>query len=316
MQMVNSYSNFMIYELKNNGERARLNIIEEEFIQNDGKAILHSSQVLIIIKEEIRRIYIWKGFESSVRKKFIASRVAGELQNELTHTAHFHRCKIISVDQGDEPNEFLKNFNFKKIKIEKKKEDSHKDQKNVIKSSISNFNYPSFQKKNQNKKEIIYNNKQTVNGIEQTIPNEKELLDEILKNKSLQSYKRKHILIGRAKLYGIIEKKSDIFGKQVEKKNWEQIIKFPKDIIELEEYKLRIHLNPKNNIVKAIEIFENLSEKKENIQIDKKSVVRYNFEKWTVNYLRQYCKENKIKIPSGCKKAEVVRYINEYLNSL
>ncbi|MBY8981768.1 MAG: hypothetical protein KGD57_02390, partial [Candidatus Lokiarchaeota archaeon] len=79
--MVNSYSNFMIYELKNNGERARLNITEEEFIQNDGKAILHSSQVLIIIKEEIRRIYIWKGFESSVRKKFIASRVAGELQN-------------------------------------------------------------------------------------------------------------------------------------------------------------------------------------------------------------------------------------------
>ena len=71
----------------------------------------------IIIKEELRRIYIWKGLSSSIRKKFIASRVASELQREITNSSHFHRCKIISVDQGDEPVEFLNAFGFKKVLV-------------------------------------------------------------------------------------------------------------------------------------------------------------------------------------------------------
>ena len=71
-------SNFMMFELKDSGEKERVYATEQELIQNNGRKFLHDSQVLLIIKEELRRIYIWKGFQSTVRKKFIASRVAQE----------------------------------------------------------------------------------------------------------------------------------------------------------------------------------------------------------------------------------------------
>jgi len=106
------YDNFMIFGLESTGEKVRLDISEETFRLNNGQDILDSNQVLIIVKEGLRRIYIWKGVNSHVRKKFIASRVAAELQNNLTVDANFHRCKIISVDQGDEPIEFLRAFDF------------------------------------------------------------------------------------------------------------------------------------------------------------------------------------------------------------
>ena len=98
-------------------EEKKLNITEDVFRQNNGSKVLHPLQVAIIIKEQLRRIYIWKGISSSVRKKFIASRVASELQKKLTDSSNFHRCKIISVDQGDEPEEFLNAFGFKEESI-------------------------------------------------------------------------------------------------------------------------------------------------------------------------------------------------------
>ncbi|MBY9008098.1 MAG: hypothetical protein KGD63_15260 [Candidatus Lokiarchaeota archaeon] len=305
----------MIYGLENTGERVKLDISEEELIKNNGQSILNPSQVLIIIKEEIRRIYIWKGYESSVRKKFIASRVAAELQNELMHQANFHRCKIISVDQGDEPKEFLKNFNIKSVNLEKKKKIPEKEQEDVVKSSISISNYPSFQQKNPHSIRKMDNNKNSNKKVKlyQSLPNESEILDNILSITSLKSYKRKHILIGNAKLYGITKKKSEIFGTKLENENWEAIINFPKDVIELDDYKLRIHL--KDNVVNAIEIFEKLLNQKNKSQADKEKSIPYQFKNWTVNNLREYCKMNKIQIPSGCKKIDILHYIEKNINS-
>ena len=60
-KMSEAYSNFMIYQMKDTGERERLNITEQEFRQNNGSKILHDSQVVLIVKEDIRRIYIWNG---------------------------------------------------------------------------------------------------------------------------------------------------------------------------------------------------------------------------------------------------------------
>jgi len=106
------YENFMIFGLESTGEKVKLDISEDTFRLNNGQDVLDPNQVLIIVKEGLRRIYIWKGVNSHVRKKFIASRIAAELQNDLVVEAHFHRCKIISVDQGDEPNDFLRAFSF------------------------------------------------------------------------------------------------------------------------------------------------------------------------------------------------------------
>ncbi|MHA2290247.1 MAG: hypothetical protein ACXABG_15785, partial [Promethearchaeota archaeon] len=96
--MTETYENFMIFGLESTGEKVKLDISEDEFRANNGQDILNPHQVLVIVKEDLRRIYIWKGVNSHVRKKFISSRIAAELQNDLVVKAHFHRCKIISVD--------------------------------------------------------------------------------------------------------------------------------------------------------------------------------------------------------------------------
>ena len=103
--MTDVYEEFIVYELDNSGERNKVDIKQEE-LQNR----LNPEQVLIIIREDLRRIYIWKGAKSPVRKRFISSRVAQELQRELMEDSRYHRCKIVSIDQGDELGEFLNAF--------------------------------------------------------------------------------------------------------------------------------------------------------------------------------------------------------------
>jgi len=118
--MTEAYDFFMVYELDDSGDKIRLAATEEEFVVDNGQNFLHPEQVLIIVKESIRRIYIWKGAKSPVRKRFISSRVGGALQEELVKNAAFHRCKIVSVDQGDEVREFLNAFRFESMPVEEK----------------------------------------------------------------------------------------------------------------------------------------------------------------------------------------------------
>jgi len=118
--MTEAYDYFMIYELDDSGERIRIPATEEEFREDNGSKFLDPEQVLVIVKESLRRIYIWKGAKSSVRKRFISSRIAGALQEELVKNAAFHRCKIVSVDQGDEVEEFLNTFRFESMPVEEK----------------------------------------------------------------------------------------------------------------------------------------------------------------------------------------------------
>ena len=123
--MTESFDHFMVFLLQDSGEYNRLDITEERFKENNGRNVLNDEQVAIIVKEELRRIYLWKGSKSSVRKRFISSRVASELQEEMVKDASFHRCKVISIDQGDELEEFLRTFNFSSMQVAEKLADMY-----------------------------------------------------------------------------------------------------------------------------------------------------------------------------------------------
>lgn len=91
---------FMIFEVDDSGERKRLNIHEEQFRENYEKKILDPKKVLVIVKENLRKIYIWKGKDSLVRKRFISSQIAQTLQKELIMDG-YDKCNIVSMDQGN-----------------------------------------------------------------------------------------------------------------------------------------------------------------------------------------------------------------------
>ncbi|MBY8985971.1 MAG: hypothetical protein KGD65_12930 [Candidatus Lokiarchaeota archaeon] len=302
--MLEAYTDFMIFEVEDNGERSRLNITEEVFHQNNGAGILHSSQVAIIVKEELRRIYIWKGISSSVRKKFIASHVASEIQRELMNSSSFHRCKIVSIDQTDEPNEFLNTFGFQK----KSNPAEIYDDQNTLEAKKINGPNEAKQVKSEDFQKIAVNNKLTPSyeGLKNAHQS-KKILDRILNKKVPDNFKRKHVLIGKSNLYGISVKKAEIFNEVHEMKDWEMISNLPRETIDLEGHKLRIHFNKDLGEIEAIEILEKTESEKND-----KEITGNDYRLWTVKQLKQFCSENNIKVSKSYRKADIIRLVVEY----
>jgi hypothetical protein len=308
--MLESYSDFMVFQVKDTGERVKLNLTEEAFCQDNGQRILHPLQVAIIIKEELRRIYIWKGLSSSIRKKFIASRVASELQREITNSSHFHRCKIISVDQGDEPAEFLNAFGFKKIIMP----DDEKTEE--IPNGIIYEERP--KKLNHQLEDVEINNKivPIIDKDSNQIPSygalkekqhTKKILENVLQIQVPSNYTRKNILIGNNSLYGIVTKNAKIFNESIEETEWELIPTFPAEIIDLEGHKLRIHFNKSFQQIQAVEILEeSIPSRKTKQRKEGKDLT-----KWTVKQLKQFCRENNIRVPSSFRKADIIHLVLE-----
>ncbi|TFF85976.1 MAG: hypothetical protein EU551_02885 [Promethearchaeota archaeon] len=67
------------------------------------KDILDSEKVVLVINDRKKVIWIWKGVNSRVRKKFISARQAQEIKGNRGLA-----FKIKSIEHGDEPKEFLK----------------------------------------------------------------------------------------------------------------------------------------------------------------------------------------------------------------
>jgi len=108
---------FSVYDVEESGDLNEINIEPSEL-----QFYLDPEKVLIIVSEEVRRIYLWKGAKSSVKKRFLGSRKASEIQGELMKNGH-HRCKILSIDQGDELEEFLNQFGLESMEVKEKLED-------------------------------------------------------------------------------------------------------------------------------------------------------------------------------------------------
>lgn len=105
------YRDFMVFEINEPGDLKELNVKKEDLGD-----FLHPENVYTIINQEIKRIYLWKGAISPVRKRFIASRIATKLQGDMMK-AGYKRCKVVSIDQGEELEEFLNVFGLESMEI-------------------------------------------------------------------------------------------------------------------------------------------------------------------------------------------------------
>lgn len=108
---------FLVFELDDEGEKKRINNpgkTQQVFISS----LLNPKQVLIIVRKDLKRIFLWKGSVSPVKGRFVSSRVGIAIREKLNVL-----CKIVSVDQGDEPNEFLTAFNLESMPVTETLED-------------------------------------------------------------------------------------------------------------------------------------------------------------------------------------------------
>jgi hypothetical protein len=342
--MSETYEYFMVYELDDSGERVRLNISE-----NDLQSALHPEQVLVIVKEEIRRIFIWKGAKSPVRKRFISSRVASALQEELVKIAAFHRCKIVSVDQGDEVSEFLRAFRLESMEVTEKLEDMRYIRnidrekmldagilpepvtavKKVEKKSESEYFSPALQEleKTSGKKVDVssvskpiqkpqpqkaYSKSIQVSGLSEDT--KKNIMEKIIKMDVPDNYKRQNLVLGHS-LYGAVSKKVSVFGKEVEEIDWEPVKTLPKGMLELDNHKLRVYIDDQKGIVEALEILEKTdlkstkSSSKAETQENAQAISEVDFNSMKVKDLKKYCTKHNIDVPSNARKSDILKLI-------
>ena len=276
------YETFLVYELDNSGEKKQLSITEEEI-----QSILYPEQVLVIVREDLRRIFIWKGPKSPVRKRFISSQVAQGLQRELRLDSRYHRCKIISVDAGDEPVEFLNAFQLESMEVTERLEDLRyirniereqmansitpiEDQgeplenytspaltdssSDIVESSLSSSGYKSKPLPQYPKYPDITSSA----GLSRE--QQERIKDNILKSKIPGNYKRLNLILGHT-LYAAVSKTAKVFGEDIEEFEWEPMKKVPKKMIELNNHVLRVHFDEKDGIVEALEVLEKTGKK-------------------------------------------------------
>ena len=323
--MAETYENFMIFGLESTGEKVKLDISEDEFCANNGQNILNPHQVLVIVKEDLRRIYIWKGVNSYVRKKFIASRIAADLQNDLVVNGHFHRCKIISVDQGDEPNDFMRAFNFKTIEVPEILERDSVEFKQLHTSSLKESVETSDKKvhgwkgppptlNGTVKSPVIVKKVDKViapkpkKSIKHPKIDNKSVIDKIVKNKVPADFKRQNLILGNFQIYGATVKKAKVFGEEVEEVEWETIDSIPEGPIELTDRTIRLYTNGNSGTIEGIEILQKLEAPKIKEKVsEKKEEIDYN--SWTVSKLKQHCKKNHITVPTSYRKAQIINLI-------
>ncbi|MHA2184130.1 MAG: hypothetical protein ACXAAI_03945 [Promethearchaeota archaeon] len=268
---------FFVYELDDSGERKQLNITQQEL-----ESTLYPEQVLVIVREDLRRIFIWKGPKSPVRKRFISSRVAQDLQQELRLDSRYHRCKIVSVDAGDEPVEFLDAFQLESMEVTERLEDliyiRNIDREQMEKSTtptitknepIENYSSPTSSRPStdlvksslpptgyKSKSLARYSNSpKTLSAAGLSIEKQEEIRNTILKSKIPENCKRVNLILGHT-LFAAVSKIANVFGEDIEEIEWEPMKKVPKKMIELSNHILRVYFDEKEGIVEAIEVLE------------------------------------------------------------
>ncbi len=67
------------------------------------KDILKTEECYVLVSDEVRKVYLWKGVESNVRSKFIGAKRSQEIRGQVgMHYA------VVPQDEGEEETEFLK----------------------------------------------------------------------------------------------------------------------------------------------------------------------------------------------------------------
>jgi hypothetical protein len=67
---------------------------------------LDATRVVCVVDDETKSIYLWKGSQAGIRRKFIGARVATNLRTE--YGFHF---KVRPLDEGEEPSTFFSALN-------------------------------------------------------------------------------------------------------------------------------------------------------------------------------------------------------------
>lgn len=252
-----------VYDVRGDGEVDSIDQLD--------KNILSSEKVLIVVAENNKRIYLWKGKNSPVRKKFVGAQKANALRTEYGFA-----YKVIAMDESDEVADFLALMGMKPSK--KPKEVEAPTQEPVITEPTMEIEpTPTPKTKTTTQKPVTTtvqtpepkvtvksqpSHRVTAAQVEQPRVNTNEIMAKLEKIEVPKGLVRELVISGHS-LYAIKESKTSIFGKENIERRLEPVNP-PEGIFLAEDFIPRIIVE--NGVVQAVEFL------KENPNMDISSI--------------------------------------------
>ncbi|MHA1847141.1 MAG: hypothetical protein ACTSYS_08795 [Promethearchaeota archaeon] len=275
---------------------------ETEEINTDQKIadILNSTECYLIFDEDAKIIWLWKGKKARIRSKFIAAKKSQELRGQVGLMN-----KVISIDEGDEPDSFLKSIGAppragrvvaKEIKVEELNQpaappsfstaNSSPEPQPVSHSATAPTSSASYSAPSQSQQSISSPAPQvaSVSVAPATQPSQAppqgaiapmtdqnvERVLGILKNlKVPEGYQREMVIIGNS-AYSISVKEQTFLGKKKVEKTLEPIGSLPEGVFFADGYAPRVLVE--NGIVLAIEFLKKEASEYTNEKVQKTSL--------------------------------------------
>ncbi|HME54807.1 MAG TPA: hypothetical protein VKM55_21560 [Candidatus Lokiarchaeia archaeon] len=266
-----------VYELHDSGEYSK---IEDASLDNI-ESLLKDDDVLLILCPDVRRLYIFQGAEAPVNKKFISSRVAGQIQRERVKNAGMQH-KIVAVAQNDEPDEFIESLGLKNVKTETQRlEEKQRQAEEETQKFEELMQQPDYvpEQKAPSENDTVKASSNLARFMEKAgaamasfgpvtnigvgVPaasmsdkEKQEILDAVLKEKLPEdaNAEREHLILNES-LYVNVKKAAKIFDEDVEVESWDEFNAPLKDgFMFIDNRKIRLLIKDKK--IKAVEILK------------------------------------------------------------
>ncbi|MHA1803017.1 MAG: hypothetical protein ACTSU4_00610 [Promethearchaeota archaeon] len=207
------------------------------------KDVLKSDESYVLVSDELRKVFLWKGARSSVRSKFIGAKRSQDIRGQVG--MHF---SVVPLDEGEEDPEFLAIIGGKTAGATAQ-EIKHEQAAGSVPSTPSNQEAPRQSRtipsspptptvRNEGP---LYRGKESMSTLvqEEIQVNVEHVLKKLEEIENPQGYERELIIIGNH-AYAVVEKVQTFLGEKKVEKVIERVGSIPEGIFFAENYTPRL----------------------------------------------------------------------------
>ncbi|MFW9947301.1 MAG: hypothetical protein ACFFDX_10790 [Candidatus Odinarchaeota archaeon] len=215
------------------------------------KDILKTEECYVVVSDEVRKVYLWKGVESNVRSKFIGAKRSQEIRGQVgMHYA------VVPQDEGEEESEFLKLIGgkteggiAKEIKADEKPKVRAAPAVHPLREKdpfgaprpAEGMNIAGSRDRASQNTGPLYTGKESLASLmqDETHVNFEQIMQKLEEIKIPDGFERELIIIGNH-AYSVVEKVQTFLGKKEVSKEISKVGTVPEGVFFAEDYSPRI----------------------------------------------------------------------------
>ncbi len=223
-------------------------------------------QVLIVIDDELKRIWIWKGADAPVRKKFIAARSAQGIRG-----GRGLAYKIVSEDAGEEDEEFLQAMGQAPTSrpddaASKPSETPFTPPSDTTPKPVAKPKPAATPKPSPDYSSVVAARTATQTSRQKTVQvphTSEEIIEQVKQLEPVPGFRREFVLVG-FDAFAITEEATSVLGKRTVTHRLQRIDSLPEGVLFAQGYTPRIVIQ--NGQVLAVEFLKQVKEQEYQVE--------------------------------------------------